>query len=435
VTAQFTHDQRSRAPAHWDELIARLPRQPVPGAGERLIVVAAHPDDETLGAGGLIATAARAGAEVIVVVASDGEASHPSSPSHSPAELARRRSGEVRSAVRELATNAELVLLHLPDGALNAHTRAITAALDAIGDAALVVAPWWGDGHPDHAACARAAAAAHAANEGFWQYPIWAWHWGAPLDAVPLGAIALDSQVLSAKQRALACHVSQHEPLSDQPGDDAILTAGLLAHFTRGVEVFVTLAATQPAYFDALYRTTDDPWGLLDRGYEQRKRDLILASLPRRHFQRAFEPGCATGALTAALARRCTEVVAADVSDHAVKRTSRSVPGNVHVSQLAVPRDWPDGRFDLIVLSEVGYYCPDLAALVARVAETLTHDGVLVACHWRHPAPDHPHTAADVHTALGADLFHLVAHVEPDFLLDLWTRDPRSVAQAEGILA
>src|SRR5205823_5271974 len=70
-----------------------------PAAGDRLVVVAAHPDDETLGAGGLIAGAHRAGAVITVIVATDGEASHPNSPTHSSAELATTRRGEVQAAI------------------------------------------------------------------------------------------------------------------------------------------------------------------------------------------------------------------------------------------------------------------------------------------------------------------------------------------------
>lgn len=95
---------------------------------------------------------------------------------------------------------------------------------------------------------------------------------------------------------------------------------------------------------------------------------------------------------------------------------------------------WPADLFDLIVLSEVGYYCPDQQQLKDRIEESLAPDGVVLACHWRHLAPDHPVTAADVHASLGRGLHHLVAHRERDFLLDVWSRDGVSVAAAEGIV-
>jgi SAM-dependent methyltransferase len=197
--------------------------------------------------------------------------------------------------------------------------------------------------------------------------------------------------------------------------------------------------ASSAAYFDALYAGKHDPWGLTDRFYERRKRDLLLASLPRERFRRAFEPGCAIGLLTAELARRCDEVMAWDAAQAAVDQTSDRISATragaqIQVARGRIPADWPEGRFDLIVISEVGYYCRDLRILVDRIDASLSANGVLVACHWRHPAPDHPVTAADVHAALGPGRHRVVAHREADFLLDVWTADGVSVAAAEGIV-
>ncbi|KPC81578.1 SAM-dependent methyltransferase, partial [Streptomyces sp. NRRL F-6602] len=61
-----------------------------------------------------------------------------------------------------------------------------------------------------------------------------------------------------------------------------------------------------------MYADAPDPWRLADRWYEHRKYTLTLASLPRRRYRRAFEPGCSVGVLTRMLAGRCEEVVAAD---------------------------------------------------------------------------------------------------------------------------
>ena len=161
--------------------------------------------------------------------------------------------------------------------------------------------------------------------------------------------------------------------------------------------------AADPAYFDRLYAAADDPWGLAERFYERRKRELVLASLPRAHFRRAFEPGCATGLLTAGLAGRCDAVVAWDAAAAAVAQAARRLAGapHVRVEVGAIPGAWPAGEFDLVVLSEVGYYVADLDALAARVDSALAGDGVVLAVHWRHAAADHPQTADDVHRVLG----------------------------------
>ena len=106
----------------------------------------------------------------------------------------------------------------------------------------------------------------------------------------------------------------------------------------------------------------------------------------------------------------------------------------MQVAHGAVPQQWPDGTFDLVVLSEVGYYARDLDLLARRAWDSLGPDGVLVACHWRHPAPDHPHDADAVHRALHRPGRRIVEHVEDDFRLDVWTATGRSVAVETGVV-
>ena len=104
-----------------------------------------------------------------------------------------------------------------------------------------------------------------------------------------------------------------------------------------------------------------------------------------------------------------------------------------------MPQEWPDGHFDLIVLSEIGYYCgpADLSRLIRSAVASLTTDGVLVACHWRHPVAEYPISGDAVHRQLRAEsgLAVLSEHVEEDFLLDVLVRPPvRSVARRDGLL-
>ncbi len=441
-----TFDPRLAGTPETDWLTASLlstPELPAPGPGDVVVVLAAHPDDESLGAGGLIATAAAAGATVRVVVATDGEASHPNSPTHDPSRLAAIRRTETRAAVDRLAPGLEPVLLGLTDGALQDEREALARLVaPLLQDATHVVSTWSGDAHPDHEACAAVAAA--VPGVAHWQYPIWAWHWADParddLDWRRIARLPLTDRARAAKRAALDTYVSQHRPLSLSPGDEEILPADVLTHFARDFETFVVRApAADTRYFDELYAADDDPWGIADRFYEQRKREILLACLPRRSFTRAFEPGCATGTLTARLAERCTEIVAWDAASAAVEQARSRLPPHVRVDRGRIPDEWPAGSFDLIVLSEVGYYCADLDVLVRRVRSALADDGVVVACHWRHPARDHPATAEAVHDALAAGLrdraARLVRHEEDDFLLDVWSVDRRSVARAEGIVA
>lgn len=437
----FSPQDPGNDPAAWD--LTALPPAPRPEAGDHLLVLSAHPDDETLGAGGLIAGSAARGARVTVVVASDGENSHPHSPTATPAALATARRAEMRRALDRIAPGAELHFLGLPDGGLSSTGDAVNRSVQGwTRGVTHVVSPLLDDGHPDHDHCARVAAElARRLGAAHWSYPIWTWHGSDPdaglLDEPGFHTLALSPDEHAAKLAALAEHRSQHTPLSDRPGDEAILPPHVLAHFERDVETFrirPAAPAARTAYFDALYAADTDPWGLGSRFYERRKRALLLAALPRERFASAFEPGCSGGWLTAELAARCERVVAWDASEAAVEQARARVPESVELGTGRIPDQWPDGRFELVVLSEVAYYCPDLAALTERIDASLTADGVVATCHWRHPAPDHPHTAADVHRALRQRFRPVAEHVEADFLLDVLSRDGISVARAGGIV-
>jgi trans-aconitate methyltransferase len=193
-----------------------------------------------------------------------------------------------------------------------------------------------------------------------------------------------------------------------------------------------------PAYFDRLYGRDRDPWKFRTRWYEQRKRDLTLAALPQPHYGSCFEPGCSIGVLTSALARRCDQVLAMDVSTSALDEAKAGLPQGVRLLRGSVPTDWPEGTFDLVVLSEVGYYLdpPDCARL-AELAVTSADD--LLAVHWRHAVADYPMTGDAVHalvaTAAEANgLTRITSHVEADLRLEVWSRDGRSVAERTGLL-
>jgi LmbE family N-acetylglucosaminyl deacetylase/SAM-dependent methyltransferase len=418
-----------------------------------------------LGAGGLIASAADAGLQIDVVVASAGEASHPTSSTTSQAELAQVRGQEVRAAVTRLAPTATIHLLGLPDGALSERREELRRLIEGIaGDRAdpsaevadpqhvvVMAAPWSADGHPDHDAVgAVVAELARDLGVTMLHYPIWVWHW-AQLDdpRVPWAAVRtlpLSEDALRRKESAMALHRSQTEPLSAAAGDEAVLPEHVLAHFRRDEEVFI-VAERAPGrslgrgYFEDFYATQgEDPWGFETRWYERRKRALTMASLPRERFARAFEPGCSTGHLTIELAHRCDEVLAMDVADAAVQRARQRCAELPWVTVVpgSVPGDWPAGRFDLVLLSEVGYYSAgnDLDELVRRAGDALTDDGVLVACHWRHEVADYPVGGDVVHRALRqhSRLSLLATHEEEDFLLDVLVTTPGSVARAEGLL-
>ncbi|WP_369976400.1 class I SAM-dependent DNA methyltransferase [Xanthomonas bundabergensis] len=191
-------------------------------------------------------------------------------------------------------------------------------------------------------------------------------------------------------------------------------------------------------YFGAIYRD-DDPFGYRERWYEARKRALLLASLPRARFERAWEFGCSNGELTAALAPRCAALLATDLSERAVAlATQRNADAaHVQVRQAEHPRSWPPGRFDLIVFSEVGYYLPLplLQDCIQRLRASLTEQGVLVACHWLHPFAQARMDGRAVHDCLAQTLQlpRLLRYEDDDVLLEAWSATPYSVAAAERL--
>lgn len=217
----------------------------VNGEGEaytRLVVVAAHPDDESLGAGGLIAMAHDAGLFVYVVLLTAGESyAHQKLGRHAVATL---RLSEVQSAIDLLAPNAPVVFLGATDGEVARHEPEVATSLaELIGDGrrTLVVAPWRHDGNDDHDAAGRAAAeAARLSGAGIVEYPLWAWYRLRPEEApwAKVRRVVITGTVREAKERAIAAHVSQvRADAVDRSA--ARLSQRVLAHYTGPVEHFV----------------------------------------------------------------------------------------------------------------------------------------------------------------------------------------------------
>lgn len=480
----FDHRAPGTDPDAWTPVLARVDSTPIALDGyDRVLVVAPHPDDETLGAGGLIAIAAEAGLPVHVVLVSRGEGSHPDSPTITPDQLRVRRTAEFRAALDALHPAVTSTVLDVPDGGLREHAEVLAHALAghlssgpaapgsaATGPAAtgraapgrtLLVAPWQGDGHRDHRIAGEVAErlAAETPDVDLLSYPVWAWHWDDPaapaLPVAGLRALPLPTAVLDRKRRALDAHVSQVHPLSPAPGDEAIVDDRHARHHLRDQEWFVapsvadtatatanaaehTTASRSRESFDAHYDRKPEGWDFDGSWYEQRKRAVTLAALPRRRYRSALELGCATGVLTAALTERADSVLGTDISRAPLERARRRAPSAQFV-QAALPAEWPAGRWDLVVMSEVGYYLSpaDLDATIDRVLASLDDDGVLVACHWRHPDSDAvtDGDTVDAHLAARWPRPALVRHVEPDFVLSVLPGPAvASVARTEGLV-
>ena len=184
-----------------------------------------------------------------------------------------------------------------------------------------------------------------------------------------------------------------------------------------------------PAYFRDVYRANDDPWSFETSPYEREKYATTLAALPRPHYARAFEIGCSLGVLTAQLAPRCGHLLAVDVAAAPLERARQRCAGlpQVELRVLRVPEEFPAGQFELILLSEVGYYWSpaDLARAAEQLVAALPPGGQLLLVHWTPPVHDYPLTGDEVHayflqqaTADGP-LRHLTGQRHATYRLDL----------------
>lgn len=164
--------------------------------------------------------------------------------------------------------------------------------------------------------------------------------------------------------------------------------------------------------------------------YEATKYADTIQSLPAERYRNAFEIGCSIGVLTAQLATRSTNLLAIDVADRALTaaRVRCGALSNVHIVKMSFPRERPPNstRFDLIIISEVGYYwsLDELNAAQGAIDEQLEVDGHLVLVHWTPPVSDYPLTGDEVHESfvLRPCLRWLHGHRAATYRLDVLER-------------
>jgi LmbE family N-acetylglucosaminyl deacetylase len=209
------------------------------GSPSSVVVFAAHPDDEVLGAGGLLCLLASVGVRIRLVAVTDGEASHGGRAD--TGELIRRRCNERATALRELGASAvEVVRLSLPDSGLERLEPELTMLLRKLAAGfGACLAPWENDVHADHEAVGRAA---RRACRRLFFYPIWMWHWAHPGDSrVPWERafrVPLPSVTVQRKRAAIGCFASQLEDRPDLAGP--VLAQDFVAHFSRDFEFLFT---------------------------------------------------------------------------------------------------------------------------------------------------------------------------------------------------
>jgi LmbE family N-acetylglucosaminyl deacetylase len=218
-----------------------------------LLVIAPHPDDESLGCGGLIAASRARKIPVHIVIVSDGVGSHSNSPSHPPQRLRDLREQEAIAAGCELGvTEDAITFLRLPDRFVPSDGLRAQSTVNAIVriayacDADVMTVTWEHDPHCDHQAAFALARLAHRhlAQTRLCAYPIWGFK--LPPDQPlhmddPKGSRVWVREYLPAKRRAIAAHGSQVSRLIDDDPNGFILGADDLARFDRPYEPYLSV--------------------------------------------------------------------------------------------------------------------------------------------------------------------------------------------------
>lgn len=238
------------------ELLAAADRFPFRGLRESLedrpfVVMAPHPDDESLACGGLIAEACRQRFQVRIIVVSDGAGSHPNSKAYPPHRLKALRKEEARRAGAELGVAREhMLFLGLPDRFVVPEgiegERAIGKIVDCvreIGARSLFVS-WSHDPHCDHEASYRIAREVQhrVPRLRLFEYIVWGHALPPSTEVGPIREgfrIRLDHETLETKRRAIAAHRSQTTALIDDDPKGFRLTETDLARFNLPYEFFV----------------------------------------------------------------------------------------------------------------------------------------------------------------------------------------------------
>ncbi|MFC4671663.1 PIG-L deacetylase family protein [Seohaeicola nanhaiensis] len=216
------------------------------GGGD-ILVLAPHPDDESLAMGGAIAAAAATGRRVHIAVVTDGARSHPNSASHPPEALRALRRTEVGRAV-DILTEGRGFLhwLGFPDMAAPAD-EATFAEVEArlmpvLGDVTAIWTTWNGDPHPDHQRVWRLAHWLSGRWPGVRMFacPVW----GRVQTPVAGGDWQAARRFASgphraAKARAVAAHVSQMTDLIRDDPDGFRMPDDLARHFIDSDEIFI----------------------------------------------------------------------------------------------------------------------------------------------------------------------------------------------------
>ena len=422
------------------------------------VVIAPHQDDESLGCGGTIALLRQIGLPVHVIFVSDGSKSHPNSKKYPEAALRELRETEALKALQILDVAADNAsFMRLKDTAVpNQTSSGFDAAVGQMAEILKLINPktilvtWEKDPHPDHRSSWQIVdkAVLQLKNKPrVLQYLIWIWELGKQTDLPQNETVKwfhVDIKaVVEIKKKAIAAHQSQVSRLIDDDPEGFILSPEILAHFDYGEELFIETIPSvsghpektnslSAEYFNEFYSHGDDPWNFESSPYELSKYKATLAALPRKTYKSVFEIGCSIGVLTKMLVPIAQKLLAVEPVDVPLEKAKKRLKNDQHVrlEKMLVPQDFPQEQFDLILLSEVGYFLSrkDLEKLAGLITDHLETGGQILLVHWTPVVPEFPQTGDQVHDYFidlcqqKKHLKHLLHQRKEKFRLDLFEK-------------
>ena len=213
-----------------------------------LLLVIPHPDDETLGCGAALAAAADLDRDIMLVLVTEGEASHAGSRSTGPAALRAIRRAEFETALGHLTSGRQMLVerLGLPDGRSDPGQLSDARFAELVRSAHLhgvcsIWTTWRDDPHCDHRTAADIAIRlARRLGARLWQFPVWG-RFGEPRHLPrDLRRFAGSSPIhAERKRRAIHAYKSQLTPMITDDPYAFLMPAALVAHFERHPELFI----------------------------------------------------------------------------------------------------------------------------------------------------------------------------------------------------
>tara|TARA_R110002020_G_scaffold396182_2_gene606173 strand:- start:315 stop:1661 length:1347 start_codon:yes stop_codon:yes gene_type:complete len=417
------------------------------------LIIAPHPDDESLGCGGMIALLRQKDVAVYVVFVTSGSASHPNSKEFPPERLAKVREDEAVEACKILGVKkSNVIFLKEQDAGLpnmdkdyKLKLQEKIAALITKNSIQTVFIPWRRDKHGDHEAASAIsidAALSLPKSPQIVEYPIWLWKQGNPSDWPIEDEVhpfrLYINEVRDLKSKAIYAHKSQTTHMIIDDPEGFILTHDLLTPFMGDYEYYFFKPETESStlqrdYFDQLYSNNEDPWKFASSDYEKSKYEKSISVLNKEKFESGFEIGCSIGVFTKMLAKKCNKLLAVDISPiplEEARKRCKDLP-QVTFETLDISKNFPQQSFDLITLCEVGYYLNESALidLFHKIDDHLEAGGSFLMVHWTSYVSDYPLTGSQVHRIFKKhfeknDLYNLIKKYDHEsYELFLWQKN------------